>query len=175
MTWLTGQAHSFTQMAWTRALMGLSEACYLPAALALIADFHPGPTRSRAIGIHMCGVYAGQALGGIGGYVAETNSWRNAFFWFGAVGILYAVLLLCLLEDGRAENDATKAKPESVDVSNMVGIAAGAGITVAMGKMRDRGIGLGFAFTICAATTLLAGVLILLVRPRGSSSPAMDA
>src|ERR1041385_5835164 len=45
MTWLTGFAQTFTQMAWTRALMGVSEAFYIPAALALIADFHPGPTQ----------------------------------------------------------------------------------------------------------------------------------
>ena len=70
--------------------MGISEAFYIPAALALIADFHPGPTRSRAIGIHMCGIYAGQALGGMGGYIADTSSWRNAFYWFGAAGVLYA-------------------------------------------------------------------------------------
>ena len=49
---------------------------------------------------------------------------------------------------------------------NMVSIASGAGITVAMGTMRDRGIGFGVAFTICAAITALAGGLILLVRPR---------
>ena len=77
-TWLTGHAHTFTQMAWTRALMGMSEAFYIPAALALIADFHTGPTRSRAIGIHMCGIYAGQALGGLGGYIADKASWRDA-------------------------------------------------------------------------------------------------
>src|SRR5438876_6645768 len=34
MTWLTGHAMTFTQMAWTRGLMGLSEAFYIPAALA---------------------------------------------------------------------------------------------------------------------------------------------
>ncbi|MDB6124642.1 MAG: dgoT [Pedosphaera sp.] len=39
MTWLTGHAHTFTQMAWTRGLMGVSEAVYIPAALALIAEF----------------------------------------------------------------------------------------------------------------------------------------
>src|SRR5204863_8341579 len=33
MTWLTGHATTFTQMAWTRGLMGLSEAFYMPAAL----------------------------------------------------------------------------------------------------------------------------------------------
>jgi MFS family permease len=98
-TWLTGHARTFGQMAWARALMGASEACYMPAALALIADFHPGPTRSRAIGLHTSGIYAGQALGGVGGYIADTSSWRNAFYWFGLAGALYALVLLLLLRD----------------------------------------------------------------------------
>jgi MFS family permease len=105
MTWLTGFAQTFTQMAWTRALMGVSEAFYIPAALALIADFHPGPTRSRAIGIHTSGIYAGQAFGGLGGYIADTSSWRNAFYWFGAVGIVYAVLLLAALRDSKGAKE----------------------------------------------------------------------
>ena len=37
--------------------MGVSEACYIPAALALIADYHRGPTRSLATGMHISGVY----------------------------------------------------------------------------------------------------------------------
>src|SRR2546423_8137743 len=99
MTWLTGYAQTFTQMALARGVMGVSEAFYMPAALALVADFHPGPTRSRAIGIHMSGVYAGQALGGLGGKIADTSSWRNAFWWFGAAGACYAILLLFALRD----------------------------------------------------------------------------
>jgi MFS family permease len=55
-TWLTGQVHTYHGMCWARAAMGVSEACYIPAALALIADFHTGPTRSRAIGIHQTGI-----------------------------------------------------------------------------------------------------------------------
>jgi MFS transporter, Spinster family, sphingosine-1-phosphate transporter len=107
MTFLTSFAHTFTQMAWTRALMGLSEAFYIPAGLALIADYHHGPTRSRAIGIHMAGIYAGQALGGIGGYIADTSSWRNAFWWFGAIGVSYAMLLLARLKESRPPRDQT--------------------------------------------------------------------
>lgn len=108
MTWLTGCVHTFGEMAWARALMGISEAFYLPAALALIADFHPGPTRSRAVGIHMCGIYAGQMLGGLGGYIADTSSWRNAFYWFGAIGVLYAIALLFGLKD----STVSLAKPQ---------------------------------------------------------------
>ena len=73
-----------------RALMGISEAFYIPAGLALIADLHHGATRSRATGLHMSGVYAGAALGGLGGYIAEHYGWRNGFIWFGFAGLAYA-------------------------------------------------------------------------------------
>lgn len=126
MTWLTGHAATFTQMAWTRGLMGLSEAFYIPAALALIADFHPGPTRSRAVGVHMCGIYAGQALGGLGGYIADTSSWRNAFCWFGAAGMLYAIFLLLALKDCRAPSHETVSK-ETVNVGKAMRALLGSG------------------------------------------------
>lgn len=98
-TWLTGRAETYGQMLSFRALMGVSEAFYIPAALALIADFHTGDTRSRAIGIHQSGIYAGLVLGGIGGYVAQMSSWRNCFTWFGAAGVCYAVVLMLTLRD----------------------------------------------------------------------------
>jgi len=98
-TWLTGHAHSYGEMKFYRALMGISEAFYIPAALALIADFHPGNTRARAVGIHQTGIYAGLALGGIGGYIAQMSTWRHCFTWFGAAGVTYAVVLMLALRD----------------------------------------------------------------------------
>lgn len=98
-TWLTGRVHSFEGLLAARALMGVSEACYMPAALALIADYHTGPTRSLAIGLHMSGIYAGAGLGGLGGFVAEHWGWRSGFALFGAVGVGYAFLLLWFLKD----------------------------------------------------------------------------
>jgi MFS family permease len=98
-TWATGHVHSLGGMLVTRGLMGLSEACYIPAALALIADYHPGPTRSLATGLHMTGIYAGAALGGIGGVIAEYYGWRAGFQWFGAFGVCYAGILTALLRD----------------------------------------------------------------------------
>src|SRR4051812_21698537 len=82
-TWVTGHAKSFEQLLWTRAVMGVSEACYIPAALALISDYHRRPTRSLATGLHMSGVYTGAALGGIGGFIAESYGWRVGFSLFG--------------------------------------------------------------------------------------------
>ena len=100
-TWATGHVHTFDQMIVTRALMGISEACYIPAALALIVDFHPGPTRSRAIGIHQMAIYIGIMIGGFSGYVADQPNlgWRFAFETAGAVGVLYAIPLFFLLRD----------------------------------------------------------------------------
>lgn len=101
-TWATGHMHSFEGLLAARAIMGLSEACYIPAALALIADYHRGPTRSLATGLHMSGIYAGAALGGVGGHIAEHYSWRAGFTWFGVVGVVYAVVVCFVLRDAPA-------------------------------------------------------------------------
>ena len=98
-TWATSFAHTYHQLLITRAFMGVSEACYIPAALALIADYHRGATRSLATGIHMSGLYAGMALGGMGGWMADRFGWSSGFFAFGCVGVVYAVVLALLLRD----------------------------------------------------------------------------
>ena len=103
---MTAYAQNFDQLLIARALMGISEACYIPAALALIVDYHKGTTRSLATGIHMAGVMAGQSLGFVGGWIAEKHHWTLAFIIMGIVGIVYAVVLLFILRDApKAQND----------------------------------------------------------------------
>ncbi len=115
-TWLTGHAHTYTEMKIYRGLMGISEAFYFPAALALIADFHTGGTRARAVGIHQTGLYAGLALGGIGGYIAQHSSWRNCFTWFGAAGVIYAIVLMLVLRDADGQTDPSSEEKSPVTV-----------------------------------------------------------
>lgn len=98
-TWLTGHARDFNQLLVARALMGVSEACYIPAALALIVDYHRGPTRSLATGLHISGLYAGAALGGLGGFLAQYFRWQSAFSLFGAIGVGYSLVLIFMLRD----------------------------------------------------------------------------
>lgn len=98
-TFLMGYATSFQQLYWLRAVMGVSEALYIPSALSLIADWHQGKTRSLAIGIHMTGLYAGQAIGGFGATVAALFSWHTTFHWFGIVGIVYSLILIVALHE----------------------------------------------------------------------------
>lgn len=110
-TYLMGYASDFTQLYWLRALMGVSEALYIPSALSLIADWHEGKSRSLAIGIHMTGLYVGQAVGGFGATIAATFSWHSTFYWFGIIGIAYSVVLALLLHDKPKAVDAVAASP----------------------------------------------------------------
>ena len=100
-TWWTGQVTTYEQLLTARGVMGVSEAFYIPAALALIADFHSGPTRSRAIGVHQMGIYFGVILGGFSGYAADhaAYGWRWAFNLCGLVGIIYALPLAFLIRN----------------------------------------------------------------------------
>lgn len=112
-TWWTGHANSFHELMAARALMGLSEAFYIPAALALITDFHPGLTRSRAVGVHQMGIYLGQILGGFAGYVADSpdHGWRWAFSTCGMIGVIYALPLLAMLRNPPRAEEPTQRDP----------------------------------------------------------------
>jgi MFS family permease len=117
-TWTTGHVSTYEELLATRALMGISEAFYIPAALALIADFHRSETRSRAVGLHQMGIYLGVIVGGFGGYVADHPSlgWRWAFDVCGVVGIAYALPLFFLLPKASAlpatrDGSATASSP----------------------------------------------------------------
>lgn len=111
-TWLTSYVTTFEQLVATRILMGVSEACYLPAAVALIVDYHKTATRSLASGIHIAGVMVGQSLGFVGGWIAEDHDWTAPFSVFGLVGIGYSFVLLWLLRDAPETNQAEEKADE---------------------------------------------------------------
>lgn len=106
-TYAMGYATSYNEVYWLRALMGVSEALYIPAGLSLIADYHQQKTRSLAIGIHMTGLYVGSALGGFGATIAAAYSWHITFHYFGLVGVIYAVVLVFFLFEKKATETKT--------------------------------------------------------------------
>src|SRR5262249_18044551 len=114
-TWWTGHVMTYDQLLLARSLMGISEAFYIPAALALIADFHTGPTPSRAGAVHQMALYAGQFLGGCVGYVAEAPGlgWRFALNACGVFGMLYALPLVSLLRDAPKPAEAAAVEKPS--------------------------------------------------------------
>lgn len=109
-TFLMGYVQNFNQLYCLRALMGVSEALYIPAALSLIADYHSDKTRSLAIGIHMTGLYMGQALGGFGATISATYSWKTTFHMFGLIGIFYSIILIYFLKECRAQHEKINDK-----------------------------------------------------------------
>lgn len=116
----TGYVHSFAEMLVARAMMGISEACYIPAALALIADYHKGNTRSLANGLHISGLYAGMALGGVGGFIADAWGWRYAFHLFGGIGVAYGVLMFLILKDfpkESKERSVSSTQPDKIEAT----------------------------------------------------------
>ncbi len=108
-TYLMGYAENFTQLYWLRAFMGISEALYIPSALSLIADWHEGKSRSLAIGIHMTGLYTGQAIGGFGATIAAMFTWHSAFHWFGIIGVVYSIVLLIFLYENPSHAQSTSS------------------------------------------------------------------
>lgn len=100
-TMAMGYAKTFDQLYWLRALMGVSEALYIPAGLALIAEHHTDKTRSLAVGIHMTGLYLGQALGGFGATIAARFSWNQTFWIFGLIGMVYSLVLIVFLKEDK--------------------------------------------------------------------------
>ena len=127
-TWYTGAANSYEELLVARAAMGISEAFYIPAALALISDYHRGSTRSMATGLHMSGIYAGQMLAGCGALLAGEPyclGWRLTFETFGFIGVAYALIVVLFLHDPEspaapaeeAEATAEAASGESASAS----------------------------------------------------------
>ena len=109
-TLMMGYSTDFNQIYILRAIMGVSEALYIPAGLSLITDYHQEKTRSLAVGIHMTGLYTGQALGGFGATIAGAYSWETTFHWFGIIGIAYSLILILFLKE---KKDHTVAKLDS--------------------------------------------------------------
>lgn len=116
-TFAMGYARTFDQLYLLRAIMGFSEALYIPAGLALIAELHTDRTRSLAVGIHMSGIYMGQAFGGFGSTVSAMYSWQQTFIFFGFVGMAYAAVLMFFLKDsGRPAEEMKVRELKTVDI-----------------------------------------------------------
>jgi len=133
-TWATGHITTYDGLLVTRSLMGVSEAFYIPAALALIADYHRGATRSRAVGTHQVAIYCGVIVGGFAGYVADSPSlgWRRAFDACGLVGMAYALPLTLLLRDAPQRDAVAEPRRSSLVQSTRELLANGSFILLVL-------------------------------------------
>jgi MFS family permease len=99
-TLCTAFCTEYWQLVTVRALEGLGESFYFPASMSLIADYHSGATRSRAMSLHQSSVYAGTIAGGsLAGYLAQYHGWQSSFYVFGWGGMALAVVLITMLRE----------------------------------------------------------------------------
>ena len=103
-TSVTAFVGNFEQFLTLRILLGLSQAFYIPAALALIVDYHRGPTRALAAGIHLTGYLFGASIGGFAGWLAEKHGWSYAYTVMGLPNLGFGVLLYLLLREPPRES-----------------------------------------------------------------------
>lgn len=90
----TGLSTSAEIFLFWRAVMGVTEALYAPAAMSLIGALHTGATRSKALAIHGTAQLTGITAGSwYGGWMAERAGWRAAFTWLTVAGLAYAPIL----------------------------------------------------------------------------------
>ncbi len=104
-----------------RALEGFGEAFYFPASLSLVSDYHGPETRSRALGLHQSGVYAGTIAGGaVSGFMGQHYGWRSSFYLFGSLGVILGVVLIGMLHEirrGHSETNAEAAVHTAIDLT----------------------------------------------------------
>lgn len=92
-TGLIGLSTGLLMLCVLRALLGILESPYLPAAVALLGQHHPPATRARAMSAHSIGLNAGVIFGGaFAGFLAERYGWRTGFLILGGLGLVWALL-----------------------------------------------------------------------------------
>ena len=90
-TFLSGLVNNFGQLFTCRALVGVGEAAYGPAAASLVADYFPARGRAVAMGILSSGIALGGVLGLLlGGQLEGVYGWRVAFMTVGVPGFIMA-------------------------------------------------------------------------------------
>ncbi len=101
-TFLSGLVNSFGQLFTCRALVGVGEAAYGPAAASLVADYFPARGRAVALGILSSGIALGGVLGLLlGGQLEGVYGWRVAFMTVGVPGFIMALLVSRLVDPTR--------------------------------------------------------------------------
>jgi len=99
-TMLTGFSQGLLSLLLFRSIAtGGGEAFFGPANYTLLAAYHRS-TRATAMSIHQTSLYVGIiACGYLAGYTGERWGWKNAFYLFGAIGILHGLILAWRLKD----------------------------------------------------------------------------
>lgn len=99
-TVLCGFTTGFVTLLLARMLVGIGEAGCTPPANSMISDYYPPQARPTALGIYAMGVTAGGVLAQVfGGFILDVFTWREAFIFVGAPGILLGIVFLLTVKE----------------------------------------------------------------------------
>ncbi len=170
-TGMAGLATGYGTLFFSRAAVGIGEACYGAISPAFVAERFPPEKRGSTLAIFSLAIPVGSALGYAGGgKLGELLGWRHAFWVVGLPGLLLAALCLLLPND-----KPHKATPPPVEGYREVWRVrtfrlityAGAGMTFALGGFavwmptffhRNFGLTVGRAGLLFGAVTVLSGL-----------------
>lgn len=120
-TFLTGRATGYISMLLARSAVGVGEAGYNPAAMAMVSAWYPQRMRARMIGLLYLGVPVGTIAGIVlTGILAQAHGWRAAFGFLAIPGLLLAVLAWFMPDYKTVKVEQNEEKTAKVSVwSNM--------------------------------------------------------
>ena len=107
-TMFTGLATGAVMLIILRSLAtGGGEAFFGPANYSLLGQYHTS-TRARAMSIHQTAYYVGVILAGwLAGLIADKLGWQYSFIIFGAVGVVWGVIMIFRLHDKETPDSVT--------------------------------------------------------------------
>jgi len=95
-----GLTAGFFQLLLARVGVGIGEAGFMPPTASLVADHFPREQRASVMSLIMIGTPVGVFLGSIiGGAIAHSLGWRQAFFVLGIPGLIAGLLVLFMLRE----------------------------------------------------------------------------
>jgi MFS transporter, Spinster family, sphingosine-1-phosphate transporter len=127
----SGLAPTFSMLFVARALVGVGEAAYAPAAQSMISDTFAHENRALAQAIFASGMLLGGAAGlALGGIMGERHGWQHAFIMVGVVGLFPGLSALRLEQPLRRPRSELTAVRELLCVPAFLAmIVAGTCIT----------------------------------------------
>ena len=164
-TFASGLATTFTFLLISRALVGVGEGAYAPAAQSMISGAFPQERRAFAQAIFATGMLLGGASGlAIGGILSEHHTWQHIFYFAAMAGLLPGIAILWLDDPPRGPRTEVVPFFKLLSVPAFVAmLAAGTCITFSSVSLITWGV--DFAkdykdFTLREAAVFLAAIAL---------------
>ncbi len=163
-----GLSPNTTQLIAARAVQGIGGALLVPGSLAIISASFSDEARGKAIGAWSGFTAITAAVGPVlGGFLAETLSWRWIFFINLPLAIVVLAIVLSRVPESR--NTLAQGRMDWLGASlSVVGLGG-----LVFGLLESGGRGFGHPAVLAALSTGGLGIVLFLVVQSKVSSPMM--